>query len=54
MNRQNIADFVNHTGVTEVHLSAKQRVEKGMGSLFAASYFETDVEEVKEVSNLLM
>jgi len=53
LNPLNIIDFVNYTGVEEVHLSAKQTISNGEDSLFAATYFETNVEEVEQVVRLL-
>lgn len=50
---QNMFSFVQYTGVPEVHLSAKQTIKKGEGSLFAASYFETNMEAVKSVIDVV-
>jgi len=53
LNPLNISDFVKYTGVGEVHLSAKQTITSGGEGLFAATYFETDIEEVEKVIRLL-
>jgi len=53
LNPNNISKFVQHTEASEVHLSAKQTITKGAGSLFAASYFETDAAEVRKIITLL-
>ena len=53
LNPSNISKFVQDTNVSEVHLSAKQTITKGAGSLFAASYFETNAEEVRKIVGLL-
>ena len=53
LNSQNIANFIQQTQATEVHLSAKKRVEPSDVSLFSTAYFETDTAEVQRVSAIL-
>ncbi len=53
LNQQNIVDFINFTKVEEVHLSAKQTIFSGEESLFAATYYETNIEAVRGIVGLL-
>ncbi len=53
LHQKNVEDFINFTKVEEVHLSAKQAISSGENSLFAAHYYETNVEEVRAVINLI-
>lgn len=53
LNSSNTTDFIAQTGVQEIHLSAKKKIVNGKDSLFEATCFETDTEEVRNVVELL-
>jgi copper homeostasis protein len=53
LSSKNLASFLSFSRAKEAHASAKKVIHQKKESLFAANYFETDVEEVQQLAAIM-